>query len=167
MKILSKIIIIWVVLSCAVLGQVSPNMSIEIIDENENAERMSRRNSNLLDPDYFTPQSLIQHLMIDENHSNELNVTTFMDEFPDDWVTESDIETLMTMIESTQKCDCLVNPLSSYIPTDEVADVGGYAIKFLNAFRNETKVSIGHYICPKTSPEEVEELRNWWNEVNK
>ncbi|MCO5250867.1 MAG: hypothetical protein M9949_05525 [Candidatus Kapabacteria bacterium] len=167
MKIISKIIIIWVVLSGAALGQVSPNMSIEIIDEKENAERMSRGNSNWLNPDYYTPLSLIQHLMIEENRTKEVNVTTIMDEFPDDWVTKSDIETLMTMVESTQKCDCLVNPLSSNIPTEEDADVGGYAIKFLNAFRNQEKVSIGYYICPKTSPEEVEEIRNWWNEVNK
>ncbi len=128
---------------------------------------MSRSNSNCIDIKYFTPQTMIQHLTIDENQSNDVNVTTIMDEFPDYWVTESDIETLMTMIESTQKCDCLVNPLSSYIPEDENADVGGYAIKFIKAYINQEKVSIGHYVCPKTNLVEVEELLNWWEEVKK
>jgi hypothetical protein len=82
--------------------------------------------------------------------------------FPDDWVKKSDIDTLIQLIESTQKCDCYLSPLSSTIPTNVCANVGGYAIIFINSFRLKKKVDLGLYSCPKTDKKSVQEIKTWW-----
>jgi hypothetical protein len=85
-----------------------------------------------------------------------------VDDFPVEWVKESDIDTLIRLVTSTKKCNCFVNPLSSYIPTNQNADIGGYAIIFINSFREKSKVSLGLYSCPKTNKKSVEEINKWW-----
>src|SRR4030095_14567463 len=76
-----------------------------------------------------------------------LNFLTAEEKFPIDWIKASDIDTLISLIESKEKCRCVLNPLSSYIPINENADLGGYAILFLNSFRNNKSVEFGLWAC--------------------
>jgi len=125
--------------------------------------KVERGSSSLLTPKQFTPLSFIKALTIaNEVERHSINVTTMADSFPNDWVKASDLDSLMALIGSTTKCNCFLNPLSSYIPTNENADIGGYAIIFINSFRQKTRISLGLYKCPKTDKESVDEILEWW-----
>jgi hypothetical protein len=81
--------------------------------------------------------------------------------FPSDWVKKADIDTLITLITSRQKCNCILNPLSSYIPIGDSADLGGYAIAILNAHRQNRPFQIQTWTCPKTNQKDVDDLTRW------
>jgi len=110
----------------------------------------------------LTPSSFLNIMQYKGNHDSAINVVTMYDDFPDQWVDSSDIDSLLTLIESKQKCYCFLNPLSSYIPFDDSADLGGYAIRIIKAYKENTRVSFGLYSCPKTNEKEVKELNKWW-----
>ena len=120
-----------------------------------------------LTPGQFTPISFLNAVIKKSSKTSFLNVITMVDEFPVDWVKPSDVDTLVTLIKSTKKCNCFLNPLSSFIPTNENADVGGYAIIFLNSFRQKTKVSLGLYSCPQTNKKSADEIIKWWTKYKR
>lgn len=115
-----------------------------------------------LTPNQFTPISFIHTAAKKSVQSNSINVITMVDDFPQNWVKDKDVDSLLAYIESTEKCNCFLNPLSSYIPVNNHADVGGYAIIFINSFRYKQKVDLGLYSCPKTDSKSVDEIRKWW-----
>ncbi|CAN5544684.1 hypothetical protein BH10BAC2_BH10BAC2_37860 [soil metagenome] len=84
------------------------------------------------------------------------------DDFPDFWVNANDIDTLITLVESKQKCYCFLNPLSSHIPFGDSADLGGYVIRIIKAYKENRRLSFGLYSCPKTNEKDAEELIKWW-----
>ena len=114
-------------------------------------------------PSDFTPLTFIKTFSTYNNSYPWDNYITISGiEFPDDWVKRADIDTLLTLIESTQKCKCVVSVLSSNIPDDNATNIGGYAIKFINSYRNKSKYKFGTYDCPKTDAKSVEEINRWW-----
>ena len=119
-------------------------------------------NSKMPSAKLFTPSSFIEAATIKDNDDTTLKIITIENDFPIDWVKDSDIPTLLTMINSTKKCYCYMNPLSSYIPTKCNANVGGYAIIFINSFRNKTKIDLGLNNSPLTDKKSVEEITKWW-----
>ena len=120
-----------------------------------------------LTPKQFTPKSFISALELHNHRQHDIvNVMTMYNDFPSDWVKPSDIDTLIKLISSTKKCECFLNPISSNIPTqDEYAEIGGYAIIFINAYRQKIKVDLGLYNCPKTDKKSAEEIIKWWAET--
>ncbi|WP_245681393.1 hypothetical protein [Arcticibacter eurypsychrophilus] len=128
---------------------------------------IKKDSSFLLIPKQFTPLSFIKALTItNEVKHYTIHVTTMTDDFPDDWVKYSDLDSLMDLIGSTRKCNCFLNPLSSNIPTSDNADVGGYAIIFINSFRQKKRVSLGLYNCAKTNKESVDDILKWWKDLD-
>ncbi len=117
-----------------------------------------------LTPKEFTPLSFLNAVIKQNDKDTIIQVMTMVDEFPVDWVKQSDIDTLVTLISSTKKCNCFLNPLSSYIPFNENADIGGYAIIFINSFRQKRKINLGLYSCPETEKKSVNEINKWWYE---
>ena len=116
-------------------------------------------------PTRLTPSQFLS-LVKSTHFSDTLYFLTVIDDFPNYWVTKSHIDTLMTLINSNEKCGCIVNPLSSFIP-NERADVGGYAIKLVNSFRTKQKLSFGLWACPRTNKKEVNVLIEWWKTQTK
>jgi hypothetical protein len=90
------------------------------------------------------------------------------DNFPNHFVKQSDIETLIKSIKSIEKCKCTFNPLSSYIPlrTDS-AELGGYIISLIKSYKNKTKFSVWLYFCPKMDGKEADYLIDWWSKNKK
>ena len=86
------------------------------------------------------------------------------DEFSDDWVKEEHIEYLISILQSKEVCGCFINPLSSYLPFDDFAEKGGFAGIFIKAYKENQKVSLGLYSCPKVDEKLNAELINWWKE---
>ena len=137
--------------------------SIQITKQSDTLQQNSDT-VHWLTPKEFTPISFLNAVIKQNDKDTLINVITMVDEFPVDWVKHSDIDTLVTLITSTKKCNCFLNPLSSYIPTKKNADIGGYTIIFINSFRQKSKFNLGLYSCPKTDKKSVEEINKWWTE---
>ncbi|UPT69342.1 MAG: hypothetical protein M0D53_01920 [Flavobacterium sp. JAD_PAG50586_2] len=110
----------------------------------------------------YTPLSFIKAAQ----NRNPLNLFETQNDFPKDWVKIVDIDSLVSIIDSKEKCNCYFNPFSSYIPNDS-AQVGGFAIEFIKAFKENKKVNLGLYSCPKLNEKEAEELKVWWENQKK
>jgi len=100
-------------------------------------------------------------MITQQDSSLELYFLTLEDDFPHPWVTATDIDFLITLITSKEKCPCIKSPESSTIPT-ESADLGGYAIRLINSFRANQKLSFSLWSCPRTNEKDVQELTKWW-----
>ena len=105
----------------------------------------------------LNPLSFIREL----KKENQLNVITIQNDFPKDWIKIQHLDSLILIVDSKEKCNCYLNPLSSTVPKDS-AEVGGFAIEFIKAFKENKKVDLGLYICPKVDENEAEELKVWW-----
>ncbi len=115
-------------------------------------------------PRSYNSLSLLELIRIRKSKNSEIEIFTIANEFPKNWVKYKEIEKLINLIDSKESCKCLVNPLSSFIPTNEKASIGGYAVLLINSFKNKTKIDIGKYYCPETSEKEITEIKKWWNE---
>jgi hypothetical protein len=113
-------------------------------------------------PNRMTPFSFLETMQQHPKAANELlSVVTMTDTFAENWPHKSDVDSLMKLISSQKKCACFVNPFSSYIPHDS-ANVGGYAIQLVKAYKQKQKVRFGLYACPKTNQQDVATLTDWW-----
>ena len=110
----------------------------------------------------YSPLSFIKEL----KKRNQINASTIENDFSKNWVKVKDLDSLISIIDSKEKCNCYLNPLSSYIPKDS-AEVGGFAIEFIKAFKENKKVDLGLFSCPKVDEKEAEKLKVWWKNRNK
>lgn len=92
------------------------------------------------------------------------------------WVKETELEYLVKLVHSEQKCRCLVNFLSSTLPgNEEYATVGGVAMDVIDYYRGEIEQFPGKtmimyhngnypvwYRCPKTDAARAKEIEEWW-----
>ena len=109
-----------------------------------------------LSPKSLTAFSFLEMMRKKGTVADKLGVILMTDSFPDNWLKREDIDSLMKIVNSKEKCNCFLNPLSSYIPYDS-ADIGGYAVAMVSSFRQKKKVSFGLYACPKTNKKDVKE----------
>ena len=119
------------------------------------------KHSYWLNPQKMTPLSFLETMKIKGKGFNKLGVVIMENSFPDNWLTKKDIDTLIKLVNSNEKCNCFLNPLSSYIPNDN-ANVGGYAIQLIAAYKAKIKVSFGLHACPKVDKAEAYKLIQWW-----
>ncbi len=80
--------------------------------------------------------------------------------FSDRLISASDLDYLFGQINSKQKCKCTVSFLSSIIPTDS-AELGGYAIEMIKAYKEQEIVNFGLYKCPKQDSVVAAKLLKW------
>lgn len=107
----------------------------------------------------YTPYSFTKAL----KKKNKLGVTIVENDFPEDWVKKEDIDYLITIVDSKKKCNCYISPRTRSIPRDQ-AQLGGFALEFIKAFKEERSVDLGLYNCPKMNEKEAEELKAWWGD---
>lgn len=79
-------------------------------------------------------------------------------------IKRQDIKTLLSKLNSKEKCKCLLNAYSSFIPSDDYAEIGGIAALLIEAYRNEQELKIGRYTCPKVDKNKNNDLMIWWRE---
>ena len=111
--------------------------------------------------------TFLQNVSNKEHTKAALNVILMTNDFLKNWVKSSDIDTLIKLVKSKDKCSCFVSPLSSTIPFKDSADLGGYAIAFITAYKENKKVNFGLYACPKTNEKIADELIKWWTQQNR
>jgi hypothetical protein len=99
--------------------------------------------------------------------NKKLNLITLSGEFPENWLKDEDVEYLMSLIKSKKKCCSYINIYSSFITTEQ-AEVGGFAIIFMNSFIENKKVDLGLANSPKTDAKAIERIESWYrNRKNK
>lgn len=91
---------------------------------------------------------------------------TMQHDFPKNWINETNINDLIPLIYSQQQCKCYVNPISSFLPLDSTANIGGFAIAMVNAYKEKEPVNFGLYTCPKFDKIEADLLKVWWEKNN-
>jgi len=57
-----------------------------------------------------------------------------------------------------------MNVFSSFI-SNENAEVGGFAIIFLNSYISNTKINLGLNCNPKTDEESIRKIENWYRNM--
>jgi len=116
----------------------------------------------LVRSEQITPLDFLAAMKTKRNQVYMLGVSTVVDSFPSTWVKKADVDTLIKLIYSKEKCDCFLSPLSSNIPIGDSADVGGYAIRLIESYRQRKNLSFGLYSCPKTNKADADRLIKWW-----
>lgn len=101
------------------------------------------------------------------NEDSKLNFVTLTGDFPKNWVKPTDVEYLISMMRSKEKCCAYMNTFSSTISNDH-GEVGGFAIIFLNSYISQTKINMGLNCNPKTDLASVKKIEKWYqNTANK
>ena len=112
-------------------------------------------------PKNYTPLSFLERMRKKGGFEDKLSIVTMTNNFPNNWLKASDIDTLIKLVHSKVKCNCFVDPLSSYLPHQN-ADIGGFVIGLISAYKEKRKVSFGLYSCPETNAKAANELIKWW-----
>jgi hypothetical protein len=117
--------------------------------------------------EHLQVQSYLELLRLDTSNHVLGNILTITDHFPGHFVKAKDIDSLLSLVKSKQKCKCALNPLSSYIPIKDTAELGGFAIDLIKSYKNNKPYSIWLYSCPHADDKEAEALLNWWKSKSK
>lgn len=115
-----------------------------------------------LSPKDLDPKSFIT-LFTERYNKGSLNIVTMNGEFAKDWVKSSDIEYLISIMDSKEKCCGYMNIFSSFIPSED-AEVGGFAIIFLNSYISNTKINLGLNSNPKVDSASIKKIETWYQE---
>ncbi|MFH7005431.1 hypothetical protein [Flavobacterium bizetiae] len=116
-----------------------------------------------LSPKDLDPKSFIE-LFKERYNKTPINSISMVGDFPENWVKSNDVEYLMSIMNSREKCCGYMNVFSSFI-SNENAEVGGFAIIFLNSYISNTKINLGLNCNPKTDEESVKKIENWYRNM--
>ncbi|MGO4770066.1 hypothetical protein ACEN2I_00250 [Flavobacterium sp. W22_SRS_FK3] len=108
------------------------------------------------------PKSFITLLAEKYKEDSPLNFVTMIGDFPNDWVKPKDLQYLISIMYSKEKCCGYMSFFSSTI-SDENAEIGGFAIIFLNSYISHTKINLGLNSNPKTNEETTKKIEKWYN----
>lgn len=100
------------------------------------------------------------------NENSTWNFVTMAGDFPDDWVKPKDVQYLISIMHSKEKCCGYMNIFSSHL-LSENGEVGGFAIIFLNSYISQTKINLGLNSNPKTNKEAIKKIEKWYNDNQK
>lgn len=92
---------------------------------------------------------------------SKLNFVTLAGDFPENWVKPNDIDYLVSIMRSKEKCCGYMNMFSSTISNEE-AEIGGFAIIFLNSYISKTKINLGLNSNPKTDIKSIKKIETWY-----
>jgi hypothetical protein len=169
-KIILSLIII---LSLTASGYLFYNFKINK-SEKENLSTLSieeltssvKKNHTILSPKDLDPKSFILLFKERYNKKSPLNFVTLSGEFPENWVRPKDVEYLISVMNSKEKCCGYMNFFSSTLLTEN-AEVGGFAIIFLNSYISHTKINLGLNSNPKADKESIKEIEDWYRNTKK
>ena len=82
---------------------------------------------------HFTPNQFLDHLTKYKIFAKGLYIVVYT-ESPADWIKSADIDTLILRVFDTTKVPCVVNPLSSYLPTNSHSCIGREAQNMITSY---------------------------------
>jgi hypothetical protein len=127
---------------------------------------IQKKYSKTLAPKDLNPKSFITLFAEKYNKDSKLNFITLCGEFPGNWVKPNDIQYLISIMNSKEKCCGYMNIFSSTI-TNEPGEVGGFAIIFLNSYISKTKINLGSNCNPKVDLASIKKIDTWYQKQMK
>lgn len=125
--------------------------------------KTKREYYKILSPKDLDAKSFIE-LFKERYNKTPINSISMMGDFPENWVKSNDVEYLMSIMNSREKCCGYMNVFSSFL-SNENAEVGGFAIIFLNSYISKTKINLGLNCSPKTDEESVRKIETWYKNM--
>ncbi|MDR6760529.1 hypothetical protein J2Y38_000708 [Flavobacterium sp. 2755] len=125
-----------------------------------------KKNHKTLSPKDLDPKSFILLFKEKYNKKSPLNFVSMLGDFPENWVQPKDVEYLISVMNSKEKCCGYMNLFSSTLLTED-AEVGGFAIIFLNSYISHTKIDLGSNSNPKVDKESIKKIEDWYRNTKK
>lgn len=125
--------------------------------------------SKALKPYYISVNNLtvfqyIDLLKIDKQNPKAPKVlTVFGRQNATKWIAHKDIDSLITLINSTAPAKCVKSPLSSQMPKDS-ATIGGQVLYLLEVYKHGQDYPAFLTSCGITDKKRIEELKQFWKE---
>jgi hypothetical protein len=114
----------------------------------------------------ITVKEFIEKLKIGNKNNNELNILSTIGQAKIDWITNSDLSFLISLIDSKERGKCINRRISSFIPNSENMTIGNQAISIIESYRKKEPFPNGIYICEMYEKEKINEILKWWKEKN-
>ena len=83
------------------------------------------------------------------------------------WIKDSDLDTLIKLIDSKDKANCVVQAISSSMPTNEESTLGGQIMNLIDAYRFKKEYPYFLTDCSKNDEKRKYEILKWWFDKNK
>ncbi len=113
-------------------------------------------------PKDLNPKSFIALFTERYNKNSRFNFVTMIGDFPENWVKPNDVQYLISIMHSREKCCGYMNLFSSHMLSKN-GEVGGFALIFLNSYISQTKINLGLNCNPKTDLESIKKIEKWYN----
>ena len=107
---------------------------------------------------------LLTKLEVKNEQKNELNILTTIGQTESDWLTDNDLEYLISKIQSDQPAKCINRMISSFIPDSKNMTIGNQVISIIEAYRKKEPYPNELYICEVFDKNKVREILEWWKE---
>lgn len=118
-----------------------------------------------LSPKDLNPKSFIS-LFKERYNKTSINTISLVGDFPDNWVKPNDVQYLISIMHSKEKCCGYMNIFSSTLLTED-AEVGGFAIIFLNSYISKTRINLGSNSNPKVAAASIKKIEIWYQKLRK
>ena len=118
--------------------------------------------SNFINLNDLTVFQFIEMLKMDNVNSKGLNILTIGMQTPKNWVTEKDIDSLITLINSTDPAKCVMQSISSYLPVNDSSTIGGQVMDIIESYKDKKQYPTVLTSCAKTDKNRIEIIMQWW-----
>lgn len=118
-----------------------------------------------LSPKDLNPKSFISLFKEKYNKDSEFHYVSMLGDFPDNWVKPNDVQYLISIMYSKEKCCGYMNIFSSTLLTED-AEVGGFAIIFLNSYISKTRINLGLNSNPKADAASIKKIETWYQKLH-
>ncbi|WP_157730094.1 hypothetical protein [Tenacibaculum jejuense] len=78
-----------------------------------------------------------------------------------DWLNQTDLEYLISKINSKEKSKCIVRQISSFIPDSKHMTIGNQVISILESYRKKESFPNSLYICKAYKEEKINKFFSW------
>ena len=110
---------------------------------------------------HFTPNQFLDHLTKFKIERKGLYFVVYA-ESPADWIKSADIDTLIFRVFDTTKVPCVVNPLSSYLPTNSNSCIGREAQNMITSYIDKKGYLNFLYSCGSVDSLKAKKLMDWY-----
>ena len=112
---------------------------------------------------HFTPNQFLENLANYKVFAKGLYFVVYI-EAPSDWIKKEDIDTLILRVLDTTRVPCVVNPLSSYLPTNSNSCIGREAQMMIKSYIEKKGYLHFLYSCGSVDSLEAKKLIDWYNQ---
>ena len=149
-------------LTCFSYGQ--QDTSLKKVDS---TELLNINKSYILDKSEYKNPFVFLDAVMKYNEENKFFATVVvgLNDFPLNWVKREDIDSLIHILQSKIRCQCFFNIIYSGVPNyHDYSELGGYVIEFINSYRQNRKVDLGLYRCPKIDNDKIKDILYWYQD---